>query len=172
MVQIWLNKLFDLYRLVIVFNILLGEEDIKDFLIYLGTVHHKIFEKELISYIKFIHFSALQCIISKFEEKKIINWNFPISNNNHGIFEQKELLPFIFQAVYSVTTNMNFEMKKDLKNQDNYENKTLLLIDFVDIYVQNYRILFFILHVLHALWKAINLLRSGDIMLIHTKEFV
>lgn len=129
-------------------NSFFEEKDIKDFLVYLGTVQHKIFEKELISYIKFIHFTALQCVISKFEEKKILNWNFPISNKNHGIFEQfvnlipkientqKELLPFIFEAVHSVTTNMNFEMKKNFKNQDNYENKTLLLIDFVDLYVQ------------------------------------
>ena len=69
-------------------NSFFEEKDIKDFLVYLGTVQHKIFEKELISYIKFIHFTALQCVISKFEEKKILNWNFPISNKNHGIFEK------------------------------------------------------------------------------------
>jgi hypothetical protein len=129
-------------------NVFFKEEDIKDLLVYLGKIQHKIFEKELISYLKFVHFTALECIINKFEEKKIINWNFPISNKNHGFFKQfvnlipqientqKELLPFIFQAVHSVTTNINFEMKKDFKDKDNYENKTLLLIDFVDIYVQ------------------------------------
>lgn len=136
-------------------NAFFEEETIKDFLVYLEKVKHRIYEKELISYLKFIHFIALNCVIRKFEERSLINWNFPISNQNHGIFKQfvqlipeiektqKEVLPFIFQVVNSVTSNMNFEIKNDFKIQDNYENKTLLLIDFVDLYVQQLKNIIF-----------------------------
>ena len=69
-------------------NAFFEEETIKDFLVYLEKVQHRIYEKELISYLKFIHFIALNCVIRKFEERSLINWNFPISNQNHGIFKQ------------------------------------------------------------------------------------
>lgn len=128
-------------------NDLFSNKDIRELLGYLERVNHKILDKELISYLRFIHLNALGIIIKKFNEKYLLNWDFPTDNQYLGIFKQlqallpeleksyKDILPIVFQAIQSVTKTVDFQMKQYIKNQEDYTSKVFLLTDFPSIYV-------------------------------------